>query len=38
MQALECLLGLNARLGMRDLAVRFCCTEAVKAASEILQR
>ncbi|POI28262.1 hypothetical protein CIB84_007988 [Bambusicola thoracicus] len=37
-QALECLLGLNARLGMRDLAVQFCCTEAVKAASEILQR
>ncbi|NXJ08127.1 ORC6 protein, partial [Odontophorus gujanensis] len=37
-KALECLLGVNARLGMRDLAVQFCCTEAVNAASEILQR
>ncbi|XP_021263995.1 origin recognition complex subunit 6 isoform X1 [Numida meleagris] len=38
MKSLECLLGVNARLGMRDLAVQFCCTEAVNAASEILQR
>ncbi|XP_072202597.1 origin recognition complex subunit 6 [Excalfactoria chinensis] len=38
MKALECLLGVNARLGMRDLAVQLCCTEAVSAASGILQR
>ncbi|OXB67746.1 hypothetical protein ASZ78_010348 [Callipepla squamata] len=37
-KTLECLLGVSARLGMRDLAVQFCCTEAVNAASEILQR
>lgn len=37
-KALECLLGVNARLGMRELAVRLCCTEALSAASEILQR
>ncbi|NXP66744.1 ORC6 protein, partial [Chloropsis cyanopogon] len=38
MKSLECLLGLNQRLGMRDLAVQFCCSEAVNVASEILQR
>ncbi|NXP87538.1 ORC6 protein, partial [Passerina amoena] len=38
MKSLECLLGLNQRLGMRDLAVQFCCSEAVTMASEILQR
>lgn len=37
-KALECLLGVNARLGMRELAVQLCCTEALSAASEILQR
>ncbi|OXB83990.1 UNVERIFIED_CONTAM: hypothetical protein H355_015501 [Colinus virginianus] len=37
-KTLECVLGVSARLGMRDLAVQFCCTEAVNAASEILQR
>ncbi|NWI91420.1 ORC6 protein, partial [Pitta sordida] len=38
MKSLECLLEVNPRLGMRDLAVQFCCTEAVNMASEILQR
>ncbi|NXL90218.1 ORC6 protein, partial [Alectura lathami] len=38
MKSLECLLGVNPRLGMRDLAVQFCCTEAVNTASKILQR
>ncbi|XP_068058749.1 origin recognition complex subunit 6 isoform X2 [Anomalospiza imberbis] len=38
MKSLECLLGVNQRLGMRDLAVQFCCSEAVNMASEILQR
>ncbi|XP_068812063.1 origin recognition complex subunit 6 isoform X1 [Struthio camelus] len=37
-KSLECLLGLNSRLGMRDLAVQFCCMEAVSTASRILQR
>ncbi|NXP28235.1 ORC6 protein, partial [Scytalopus superciliaris] len=37
-KSLECLLEVNTRLGMRDLAVQFCCTEAVNMASEILQR
>ncbi|NXI94234.1 ORC6 protein, partial [Psophia crepitans] len=38
MKSLECLLEVNPRLGMRDMAVQFCCTEAVSTASEILQR
>ncbi|KAJ7402388.1 Origin recognition complex subunit 6 [Pitangus sulphuratus] len=38
MKCLECLLEVNSRLGMRDLAVQFCCTEAVNVAAEILQR
>ncbi|NWV17995.1 ORC6 protein, partial [Origma solitaria] len=37
-KSLECLLEVNQRLGMRDLAVQFCCSEAVNMASEILQR
>ncbi|XP_064375671.1 origin recognition complex subunit 6 isoform X2 [Dromaius novaehollandiae] len=37
-KSLECLLGVNSRLGIRDLAVQFCCTEAVSTASKILQR
>ncbi|NWR76925.1 ORC6 protein, partial [Centropus unirufus] len=37
-KALEGLLELRPRLGMRDLAVQFCCTEAVSTASRILQR
>ncbi|KAM6063547.1 origin recognition complex subunit 6 [Theristicus caerulescens] len=38
MKSLECLLEVNPRMGMRDLAVQFCCTEAVNTASKILQR
>ncbi|NWX25403.1 ORC6 protein, partial [Notiomystis cincta] len=38
MKSLECLLEVNQRLGMRDLAVQFGCSEAVNMASEILQR
>ncbi|XP_029882787.1 origin recognition complex subunit 6 isoform X2 [Aquila chrysaetos chrysaetos] len=38
MKSLECLLEVNPRLGMRDLAVQFCCTEAMSTASKILQR
>ncbi|NXI60106.1 ORC6 protein, partial [Chloroceryle aenea] len=38
MKSLECLLEVNPRLGMRDLAVQFCCTEALSTASKILQR
>lgn len=38
MKSLECLLEVNPRLGMRDLAVQFCCVEAVNTASRILQR
>ncbi|KAM9374201.1 origin recognition complex subunit 6 [Phaethornis superciliosus] len=38
MKSLECLLEVNPRLGMRDLAVQFCCTEAVNTASKILER
>ncbi|NXD14629.1 ORC6 protein, partial [Nothocercus nigrocapillus] len=37
-KSLECLLGLSSRLSMRDLAVQFCCMEAVSTASQILQR
>ncbi|XP_071423562.1 origin recognition complex subunit 6 isoform X2 [Pithys albifrons albifrons] len=37
-KSLECLLEVNPKLGMRDLAVQFCCTEAVNMASEILHR
>ncbi|NWS73673.1 ORC6 protein, partial [Crotophaga sulcirostris] len=38
MKSLECLLEVKPRVGMRDLAVQFCCTEAVSTASKILQR
>uniref|UniRef100_A0A672TGT9 Origin recognition complex subunit 6 n=1 Tax=Strigops habroptila TaxID=2489341 RepID=A0A672TGT9_STRHB len=38
MKSLECLLEVNPRLGMGDLAVQFYCTEAVNTASKILQR
>ncbi|NXS07279.1 ORC6 protein, partial [Neodrepanis coruscans] len=38
MKSLECLLEVKPRLGMRDLAVQFCCIEAVTMASETLQR
>ncbi|XP_067406517.1 origin recognition complex subunit 6 [Emydura macquarii macquarii] len=38
MKSFECLLGLKSNLGIRDLAVQFCCVEAVNTASKILQR
>ncbi|XP_074865130.1 origin recognition complex subunit 6 [Carettochelys insculpta] len=38
MKSFECFLGLNCNLGIRDLAVQFCCMEAVNTASKILQR
>ncbi|XP_048672697.1 origin recognition complex subunit 6 isoform X3 [Caretta caretta] len=38
LKSFECLLGLNSNLGIRDLAVQFCCMEAVNTASKILQR
>nr|XP_045010048.1 origin recognition complex subunit 6 isoform X2 [Jaculus jaculus] len=37
LKSFECLLGLNSNIGIRDLAVQFGCTEAVKLASKILQ-
>ncbi|NXX98253.1 ORC6 protein, partial [Centropus bengalensis] len=37
-KALEGLLELRPRRGVRDLAVQFCCTEAASTASRILQR
>lgn len=37
LKSLECLLGLNSSIGIRDLAVQFSCTEAVNIASKILQ-
>ncbi|XP_030898299.2 origin recognition complex subunit 6 [Melopsittacus undulatus] len=38
MKSLECLLEVSPSLRMRDLAVQFCCTEAVNTATKILQR
>ncbi|XP_060767877.1 origin recognition complex subunit 6 [Neoarius graeffei] len=38
LKAMECLLGLESSLGLRDVAVQYGCVEAVKAASQILQR
>ncbi|XP_053348970.1 origin recognition complex subunit 6 [Clarias gariepinus] len=38
LKAMECMLGLQSNLGLRDLAVQYGCMEAVKAASQILQR
>uniref|UniRef100_A0A8C9ATM3 Origin recognition complex subunit 6 n=1 Tax=Prolemur simus TaxID=1328070 RepID=A0A8C9ATM3_PROSS len=37
LKSLECLLGLDSNIGIRDLAVQFSCTEAVNMASELLQ-
>ncbi|XP_029464318.1 origin recognition complex subunit 6 isoform X2 [Rhinatrema bivittatum] len=37
LKSFECLLGIDSHLGIRDLAVQFCCTEAVNTASKILQ-
>uniref|UniRef100_A0A8C2IJB8 Origin recognition complex subunit 6 n=1 Tax=Cyprinus carpio TaxID=7962 RepID=A0A8C2IJB8_CYPCA len=38
LKAVECMLGLQSNLGLRDLAVQYGCLEAVKVASQILQR
>lgn len=38
LKAMECMLGLQSNLGLRDLAIQFGCLEAVKVASQILQR
>ncbi|KAG1964206.1 origin recognition complex subunit [Pimephales promelas] len=35
---MECMLGLQSSLGLRDLAVQYGCLEAVKVASQILER
>ncbi|NXY42680.1 ORC6 protein, partial [Ceuthmochares aereus] len=38
LKSLECLLEVAPALRLRDLAVQFCCTEAVSTAAKILQR
>ncbi|XP_071782255.1 origin recognition complex subunit 6 [Centroberyx gerrardi] len=38
LKAMECLLGLESRLGLRELAVQYGCMEAVKVAAQILER
>ncbi|KAF7688113.1 origin recognition complex subunit 6 [Silurus meridionalis] len=38
LKAMECMLDLQSSLGLRDLAVQYGCMEAVKVASQILQR
>lgn len=38
LKALECMLGLQSHLGLRDLAVQYGCLDAVKVATNILQR
>nr|XP_028596079.1 origin recognition complex subunit 6 [Podarcis muralis] len=38
LRSFESLLGVHSSLGIRDLAVQFCCLEAVNMASKILQR
>lgn len=38
LKAVECMLGLQSSLGLRDLAVQYGCMEAVKTASQLLQR
>lgn len=38
LKAVECMLGLQNSVGLRDLAVQYGCMEAVKAASQILRR
>ncbi|KAJ7311818.1 hypothetical protein JRQ81_006128 [Phrynocephalus forsythii] len=38
LKSFESLLGLSSNLGLRDLAVQFCCLEAVTMASKILKR
>ncbi|XP_044283980.1 origin recognition complex subunit 6 isoform X2 [Varanus komodoensis] len=38
LRSFESLLGMNSNLGIQELAVQFCCLEAVNMASKILQR
>ncbi|XP_062846030.1 origin recognition complex subunit 6 [Trichomycterus rosablanca] len=38
LKSMECMLGLQSSLGLRDLAVQYGCMEAVNAASQILER
>nr|XP_033797575.1 origin recognition complex subunit 6 isoform X1 [Geotrypetes seraphini] len=38
LKSFECLLGIDSHLGIRDLAVQYCCMESVNAASKILHR
>uniref|UniRef100_A0A4W5MF31 Origin recognition complex subunit 6 n=1 Tax=Hucho hucho TaxID=62062 RepID=A0A4W5MF31_9TELE len=38
LKAIECMLGLESHLGLRDLAVQFGCMDAVKVATQILER
>ncbi|XP_061449708.1 origin recognition complex subunit 6 [Rhineura floridana] len=38
LRSFESLLGVHSNLGIRELAVQFCCLEAVNMASKILQR
>ncbi|KAK7170219.1 hypothetical protein R3I94_000456 [Phoxinus phoxinus] len=38
LKSMECMLGLQSSLGLRDLAVQYGCLEAVKVASQILER
>ncbi|XP_042293192.1 origin recognition complex subunit 6 [Sceloporus undulatus] len=38
LRSFESLLGLHSNLGIRELAVQFCCLEAVNMASKILKR
>ncbi|XP_051972613.1 origin recognition complex subunit 6-like [Xyrauchen texanus] len=38
LKAMECMLGLQSNLGLRDLAVQYGCLDAVKVASQIIQR
>ncbi|KAJ8271405.1 hypothetical protein COCON_G00102640 [Conger conger] len=38
LKSMECMLGLESRLGLRDLAVQYGCTGAVKAAATMLKR
>ncbi|XP_022521681.2 origin recognition complex subunit 6 [Astyanax mexicanus] len=38
LKSMECMLGLQSSVGLRELAVQYGCMEAVKVASQILQR
>ncbi|XP_036439917.1 origin recognition complex subunit 6 [Colossoma macropomum] len=38
LKSLECMLGLQSSVGLRELAVQYGCLDAVKVASQILER